>query len=141
MIDITDNNSDKNNIISDLLPDLTPLLDVMFMLIVFLILTTNAVQQIFEVKLPEDQENVTKLLQEDDTLKITLFAEENKWAIDQQEFQDFKLFKHQLAKQKLNISEQRVIIFSDQQASVERLLQLLTYMQAQGIEIADIIME
>ena len=39
----------RGGIIHDLMPDLTPLLDVMFMLIVFFILTANAVPYALDV--------------------------------------------------------------------------------------------
>ena len=87
------NNSEREGIILDLLPDLTPLLDVMFMLVIFLVLTTNTIHQVFDVKLPEDKEGVANILSEDDLIKITIFSEDNLWAINEEKFNNFENFK------------------------------------------------
>ena len=62
----------RGGIIHDLMPDLTPLLDVMFMLIVFFILTANAVPYALDVNLPEDAEEVTQAVTDSDILTISL---------------------------------------------------------------------
>jgi biopolymer transport protein ExbD len=134
-------NVERDGIISDLLPDLTPLLDVMFMLIIFLVLTTNAMQQVFDVSLPEDKEDVAEVLSENETLKITIFAQGGKWAINDEKFADFSEFKVALVNKYNSSKEQRVIIFGDEAATIDRLMELLTFMRSKGIEAADIVMK
>jgi biopolymer transport protein ExbD len=134
-------NSERDGIISDLLPDLTPLLDVMFMLIIFLVLTTNAMQQVFDISLPEDKDNVLEDLSEKDTIKVTIFSENNQWAINEKKFSDFALFKEELILTYHNTAKQQIIVFSDKSATVERLMDLLTFMRSKGIETTDIIMQ
>jgi len=63
--------SKRGNIVSDLMPDLTPLLDVMFMLIVFFLLTANAVPYALDVNLPQDDEAVTQAVEDPDMLSVT----------------------------------------------------------------------
>jgi len=140
MIDV---NSDfqRDGIISDLLPDLTPLLDVMFMLIIFLVLTTNAMQQVFDVSLPEDKEDALEVLAESDTIKITIFAAEKQWAINEQKFNDFALFKNELKSAYNDSKKKHVIVFGDKSATIDRLMQLLTFMRSEGIEAADMVMK
>jgi len=58
----------RGNIVSDLMPDLTPLLDVMFMLIVFFLLTANAVPYTLDVNLPEDKEKVAQAVEDPNML-------------------------------------------------------------------------
>lgn len=140
MINVS-NDKQRDNIISDLLPDLTPLLDIMFMLIVFLILTTNPVQEAFEVNLPKNQEDVLKNISEKDVIKVTIFAEQRKWAVNEQKFADFTIFKQNLLDNYQNSESKHVVIFSDQEVTVDRLLKLLTFMSAEGVEVADIVME
>ena len=134
-------NSERDGIISDLLPDLTPLLDVMFMLIVFLVLTTNAMQMVFDIALPEDKENVLEVLSENDTIKITIFSEGGNWAINKQTFVDFAAFKAELMNIYNNSKNKHVIVFGDKSVTIDRLMELLTFMRSKGIEAADIVMK
>ncbi|PIR37426.1 MAG: hypothetical protein COV35_10060 [Alphaproteobacteria bacterium CG11_big_fil_rev_8_21_14_0_20_39_49] len=140
MIDVN-SGSERKGIVSDLIPDLTPLLDVMFMLIIFLVLTTNTMQQVFDITLPEDKEDALKVLTEEDTIKITIFAEEKMWAINEQKFEDFELFKKSLIDSYGNSSEKKVVVYGDKNATIDRLMSLLTFLRSKGIETADIVME
>lgn len=134
-------NSERDGIISDLLPDLTPLLDVMFMLIIFLVLTNNAMQQVFDISLPDDKEDVLEVLSENDTIKITIFAEEGQWAINEQKFSDFSNFKPALITAYNNSKKKHVIVFGDKSATIDSLMELLTFMRSEGIEAADMVMK
>lgn len=134
-------NSERDGIISDLLPDLTPLLDVMFMLIIFLVLTTNAMQQVFDIALPEDKEDALEVLAENDTIKITIFSQNGKWAINEQAFNDFSTFKFELLNAYNNSKRKHVIVFGDKSATIDRLMELLTFMRSEGIEAADMVMK
>lgn len=134
-------NSERDGIISDLLPDLTPLLDVMFMLIIFLVLTTNAMQQVFDISLPEDKDDVLEVLSENDTIKITIFSEGGQWAINEQKFADFADFKSKLVTVYSSSKKKHVIVFGDKSATIDRLMELLTFMRSKGIEAADIVMK
>jgi len=140
MIDVN-LNSQRDGIISDLLPDLTPLLDVMFMLIIFLVLTTNAMQQVFDISLPEDKEDALEVLAENDTIKITIFANDKRWAINNQEFSDFTAFKNALVAAYNDSKKKHVIVFGDKSATIDRLMELLTFMRSEGIEAADMVMK
>ncbi|MDA0781502.1 MAG: biopolymer transporter ExbD [Rickettsiales bacterium] len=140
MIDVN-SGSERKGIMSDLIPDLTPLLDVMFMLIIFLVLTTNTMQQVFDVTLPEDKEDALKVLTEEDTIKITIFAEEKMWAINEQKFEDFELFKKSLIDAYGNSPEKKVVVYGDKNATIDRLMSLLTFLRSKGIQTADIVME
>lgn len=135
------NHTDREEIISDLVPDLTPLLDVMFMLIVFLVLTTNTMQQVFDVTLPEDQDGVTELLSEQETIKVTIFPESGQWGINEQKYSDYDGFKRALLVQHQAQPMQKIIIYGDQSVTIERLMKLLTFLRSQNIETADIVME
>jgi biopolymer transport protein ExbD len=140
MIDVH-SHAERDGIISDLLPDLTPLLDVMFMLIVFLVLTTNAMQQVFDVSLPEDKEDVLEVLSETDTIKITLFAVSGQWAVNDKKFSDFSEFTSELTNSYNASKSKHVVVFGDKNATINRLMELLTFMRSEGIEAADIVMQ
>ncbi len=140
MIDIL-STSERDDMITDLMPDLTPLLDVMFMLIIFLVLTINSMPQVFDITLPEDKNNVTKSVKDNNSIVITLFAENNKWALNDTKFNNFSIFKSALVSKYNASDKKRVVIFGDKTVTIDKLMTLFTFMRSKGIEAADIVME
>lgn len=134
-------NQNRENILTDLIPDLTPLIDVMFMLMVFLILTTNQAEKIFNIETPKDEENISILNKNSDTIKITIFASKNKWAIADKKFNNFNILKKHLKNLTNKKQNNKIIIYSDKKANVEKLLKLMTYLKKENINNINIIME
>ena len=131
--------SKRGHIVTDLMPDLTPLLDVMFMLIVFFILTANAVPYALDVNLPEDAEEVTQLVEDPNILSITLLPGKNGWKINDISYQAEQAFKESLIAQAQN--NQKVIIIGDKDVSMQKLLTVMALLRKHNIETADIVME
>jgi len=131
--------SKRGNIVTDLMPDLTPLLDVMFMLIVFFILTANAVPYALDVNLPEDSEAVAQAVEDPDMLSVTLLPGEGGWKINEATYQTEHAFKEALSG-KTQDSKQ-VIIIGDQDVSMQKLLAVMVFLRKHNIEAADIVME
>jgi len=137
MIEIAD--SKRGHIVADLMPDLTPLLDVMFMLIVFFILTANAVPYALDVNLPQDKEDIAQAVETSDTLSVTLLPENNQWKLNDVLYQSEQKFKTAL---KAKAQEhKKVIIIGDKDVSMQKLLNVMTFLRKHKIETADIIME
>lgn len=129
----------RGNIVSDLMPDLTPLLDVMFMLIVFFLLTANAAPYALDVTLPEDKENVIQAVEDPDMLSITLLSEGKGWKVNDKVYQDERVFKDAL---KLQVKDnKKVIIIGDKDVSMQKLLMVMSFLRKHNIEAADIMME
>ncbi len=137
MIDVS--NSKRGNIIIDLMPDLTPLLDVMFMLIVFFILTANAVPYALDINLPEDTENITQAVEDPNILFITLLPDEEGWRINETHYQSEDDFKQALKEQAQD--NKQAIIAGDKDVSMQKLLTVLAFLRKHNIETADIIMQ
>tara|TARA_B100001146_G_C16103808_1_gene400586 strand:+ start:206 stop:625 length:420 start_codon:yes stop_codon:yes gene_type:complete len=131
--------SKRGNIITDLMPDLTPLLDVMFMLIVFFILTANAVPYALDVKLPEDTQAITQAVEDPDLLSVTLLPGESGWKINDTSYQSEETFNEAL-KAKAQDNKQ-VIIIGDKDVSMQKFLRVMTLLRKHNIETADIVME
>lgn len=127
----------RGSLASDLLPDLTPLLDVMFMLIVFFILTANAVPLAMDITLPEDKDGVIRPLEES-VITVTLLPKGQGWKINDQPYTHEAAFKAALVTK--TASGDPLVIAGDKDVSMDRLLSLLTFLRAQNIEAADIIM-
>jgi len=129
----------RGSIASDLMPDLTPLLDVMFMLIVFFILTANAVPYALDVNLPEDSENVSQAVEDPDMLSVTLLPSEDGWKINDQTYDDEATFKEALKTAAQD--NKQVIIIGDKNVSMQKLLTVMAFLRKNNIEAANIVME
>lgn len=129
----------RGNIVSDLMPDLTPLLDVMFMLIVFFLLTANSVPYALDVALPEDNEAVSHAVEDPDMLSITLLPAEQGWKINDSPYETEKEFK--LALKEKASDNKKVIIMGDKDVSMQKLLTVMAFLRKHNIEAADIVME
>lgn len=133
--------SDREGILGDLLPDLTPLLDVMFMLIVFLILTANSVPFAVDVALPSDKQSISTAVEEEKTITLTLLPEKQGWKINQESFTDeAQMHRALLEKYKQN-ADQHIIIAGEKSVSMQKLLNAITFLRKQNIQTADILVE
>ena len=65
-----DHTSHKTTILEAILPDLTPMLDVMFILLIFFILTANAAQKTFDLSLPEKGSEYAKTLEHSENVTV-----------------------------------------------------------------------
>jgi biopolymer transport protein ExbD len=139
MIRIPD--SDREGILGDWLPDLTPLLDVMFMLIVFLILTANAVPFAVDVALPSDEQAVSRAVEEDKTLTLTLLPEGEGWQLNQQNYFDETAMQQALLAEYRKHKEQRIIIAGEKSVSMQKLLNAITFLRKHQIQTADILVK
>lgn len=131
--------SDRKNLINDLLPDLTPLLDIVFMLIVFLILTINTSLYSLEVNVPKDQDAVSQAVTDDKSISVHLLAKGKGWKINESTYLEEEEFRKDLAK--IATAEYSVMIISDKNAPVEKLVSLLTFLEKKKISKANIMVE
>ena len=121
------------------LPDLTSMLDILFILLVFFMLTVGTVFQSLDLKLPSSvrqdipQENLKK--------HIILEIGHGRYAVDGKSVIDFQQFKVLVVQHIKDKQDHEVIIAGDKNISIERLLKVLTYLQSQGIEAANILMQ
>ncbi|PCK00211.1 MAG: hypothetical protein COA45_00030 [Zetaproteobacteria bacterium] len=131
-------NSKRGNIVTDLLPDLTPLLDVIFMLLIFFILTANASPYSLNINLPEDTEEVTQAVQDPDMLSITLLPNNGGWKIADVLYKEEWSFKKNLKTQ--IIDNKQIIIIGDKDVSMQKLLTVMSFLRKHNIDTADIMM-
>ncbi|MEH6632556.1 MAG: biopolymer transporter ExbD [Halopseudomonas aestusnigri] len=141
MIEIsTDHPSEADS----LLPDLTPMLDVLFILLVFLILTANSANFSIEVDLPQPQEAVLKQASSS-AITITLRSPKDDrtslWELDGSSFQDWKDMRKALQTSLQQAPDQPVVIAGDKSASIEHLILVLSFLETQGRTAAEILLE
>lgn len=136
MIELQQDDPDAGSL-RDLMPDLTPMLDILFILLVFFMLTAGAVFQSLDVTLPASVSDDLPLTQEPE--QVTLEIKPDGFALDGQQIADFTQLKKTLPTEVK--ADHQLIIACDKAVSVQRLLKVLTYLQSQGLETANILMQ
>lgn len=124
-----------------LTPDLTPLLDLIFIVLVFLLLTANIQIKSMEVSIPQTQDHEVLSGLGEEAITVNIHAEESLWAIDGTPYSDWNLFTEVLVtriNRQPNIS---LVIAADKSASVQSMLRLLAFLQKNQINATNIIMD
>ena len=107
---ISINNSQPNA--DELNPDLTPLLDIIFIVMVFLLLTATVKIKSLDVELPQTSTQILQTTKED-PITINLVATEPYWALDGQSFDNWNNFSQQLLTAVKAHSDKPVVIGAD----------------------------
>ncbi|SMY31568.1 colicin uptake protein TolR [Photobacterium malacitanum] len=130
------NHHDSDN----LTPDLTPLLDIIFIVMVFLLLTATVQIKALDVDLPQTS---TQILQttKADPITINLVATEPYWALQGQAINNWDSFNQQLLTAVKAAPNKPVVIGADKKASVEQMLKLLAFLQKNDIKATQLLME
>ncbi|MDN3616488.1 MAG: ExbD/TolR family protein [Vibrio gallaecicus] len=125
---------------SGLMPDLTPLLDIIFIVMVFLLLTASVKLESLEVDLPStDTTSVSEV--DKKSLTINILDQEPYWAIDGKEYIDWENFKLALIEVTTSNSKQPIVIAADKTADVQNLVKLLSFLQENGIAATQLLTE
>ncbi|AJR08962.1 biopolymer transporter ExbD [Photobacterium gaetbulicola] len=124
----------------DLKPDLTPLLDIIFIVMVFLLLTASVKLQSLDVELPQTD---TQALQETqaDPITVNITATEPYWALQGIQIDSWDAFKAALLKEVKASPHKPVVIGADRAGSVENMLKLLAFLQQNKIKATQLLME
>lgn len=123
----------------DLAPDLTPMLDILFILLVFFMITAGAVFQSLDLTLPSSVAEELSIVNE--PKHIMLEIRESGYAIDGKQIAEFEQLKQLVPDTIKAKPEHELIIAGDKNIPIEQLLKVLTYLQSQGIEAANILMQ
>ncbi|MFC4272587.1 hypothetical protein GQF03_10970 [Sneathiella chungangensis] len=127
-----------NNTLRDLAPDLTPMLDILFILLVFFLLTVGTVLRAFDLELPSAVEE--ELSPIETPRHIMLEIREGSYALDGEAIAGFDGLKAAIGEALATKQDYEVIVAGDRRIAIEELLKVLTYLQSQGIEAANILM-
>ena len=123
-----------------LAPDLTPLLDIIFIVMVFLLLTASVKLESLEVELPSsDIKNVSEVHK--DSISVNILDHEPYWAINGQEYIDWENFKIASLEETGTSDKKPIIIGADKAANVENLVKLLSFLQENGIPATQLLTE
>lgn len=122
-------------------PDLTPLLDVVFIVLVFLLFTANSQTLSLPVNLPQATQQEASVTSEPKTLTISIFEEGEPWAIAETKYDDWNMFTTQVLEQVTNEPDIVVLIAGDQEAPLGNLVKLMMFLSKHEIEAAQVLME
>ncbi|WP_298442317.1 biopolymer transporter ExbD [uncultured Ferrimonas sp.] len=121
--------------------DLTSLIDIIFIVLVFLLLTANTQLMALPVDVPQQQETSLVNLNDGHALAVNVLPQAPYYALNQQPFGDFDQFKAAFIAAHKAHPERTVVVAADSQAPVQPLMKLLALLQAQRIDQTQIVME
>ncbi len=133
--------SDDNSAQSSFLADLTPLLDVIFIVLVFLMLSSNTAPLALPVDLPTEGAELAKTVEAPKTLTVSLVHEPAEWGVDGEVMTQWPEVAAALRGARERDPELQLIIAGDRNVPMERLVQLLSFLQAHQWTAASIMME
>ncbi|MBW3695532.1 biopolymer transporter ExbD [Vibrio sp. T187] len=112
--------------------DLTPLLDIIFIVMVFLMLTASIRLESLDVNLPSaDTPTVSEV--DSQSITVNILDREPYWAIDSKEYIDWENFKIALLEEAKSGDERPIVIGADKKADVQHLVKLLSFLQDNAI--------
>jgi biopolymer transport protein ExbD len=122
-------------------PDLTPLLDIIFIVMVFLMLTANVAVHTLNVDIPQTEDSAVLGKPDSAVLTIGIADSLTPWSIDGQAMSDWSSFTEALTAHQQQNSDQDIVIAADKNANVEAMLKVLAFLQQHNIPATQILME
>ena len=123
------------------LPDLTPLLDVVFIVMVFLLFTANVQTLSIPVDLPQATKQEASITQEHETLTVSILAKGKLWALGEERFNDLRDLTPKLLAQIKEKPDVTVLIAGDKEAPLGELVKLMMLLGEHKIQAAQVLME
>ncbi|MBB1269481.1 biopolymer transporter ExbD [Shewanella sp. SR44-3] len=121
--------------------DLTALIDIIFIVLVFLLLTANSRLMTLPIDVPKAQSDEVAPLAAHTNLTITLLPKAPHWSLEGQAFDSWDEFETEFIKQIKLTPDAKVIVAADKNAPVQPLMTLLELLQRLNIENTQILME
>ena len=142
---ILKNNELEENIDEIIGFDVTSMLDVVFVMLVFFIVIAGASQSIFKMKLSEADKSFSSEKSENSSIKISIF-ENGKYAVGSTICSNYEAFRAELfkANQKidtLNKSSTLFLVIPEKNVSAERLMKVLSFMKSEKMTNVDILLD
>ncbi|WP_281543936.1 biopolymer transporter ExbD [Grimontia sp. SpTr1] len=122
-------------------PDLTPLLDIIFIVMVFLLLTANIQIKTMDIAIPQTNDSEVLESPNREVIAINVLSGEPSWALQGEPLHDWETFTTQLLEAIQQAPDKPVVIAADKQANVESMLKVLAFMQNNNINATNIVME
>jgi biopolymer transport protein ExbD len=121
--------------------DLTAMTDIIFIMLIFFILTSNVAQNVFDLEIPKADENYTeeKGAGNAPEIKITLFTNGN-FAIGEKRFYHYNDLKKEISSLYKQTPEAQFLLITESTLPVQTLMELLTFFKSQKITKVDVLL-
>ncbi|HHF3075212.1 biopolymer transporter ExbD [Vibrio alginolyticus] len=129
----------KDNTRNDLTPDLTPLLDIIFIVMVFLMLTAAVKLDSLDVNLPSTESQAVANVDKQ-SITVNILKDEPYWAINGKTYIDWDNFTLALLEESKS-SDKPIVIGAEKTANIQSLVQLLGFLQENGIQATQLLTE
>ncbi|MFV8457981.1 ExbD/TolR family protein [Vibrio owensii] len=129
----------QDNSSHGLTPDLTPLLDIIFIVMVFLMLTAAVKLDSLDVNLPStDSQAVTEV--DKQSITVNILKDEPHWAINGKSYIDWENFTIALLEESKS-TDKPIVIGAEKTADIQSLVKLLGFLQENGIQATQLLTE
>ena len=129
----------KDNTRNDLTPDLTPPLDIIFIVMVFLMLTAAVKLDSLDVNLPSTESQAVADVDKQ-SITVNILKDEPYWAINGKTYIDWDNFTLALLEESKS-SDKPIVIGAEKTANIQSLVQLLGFLQENGIQATQLLTE
>ncbi|ELA6792605.1 biopolymer transporter ExbD [Vibrio alginolyticus] len=129
----------QENSRNGLTPDLTPLLDIIFIVMVFLMLTAAVKLDSLDVNLPSTESQAVADVDKQ-SITVNILKEEPYWAINGKTYIDWDNFTLALLEESKS-SDKPIVIGAEKTANIQSLVQLLGFLQENGIQATQLLTE
>lgn len=130
----------QENETESILPDLTPLLDIIFIVMVFLLLTASIKLQTLEVDLPTSNSAAISEVDKQ-SVTINILAKSPYWALQGEQFDDWDSFTKALVTLVIDKPDADIVIASDKTAQIQNMVKLLAFLQENQISATQLLIE
>ncbi len=121
--------------------DLTPLIDVLFMLLIFMVLTANSAQVSLKGAVPSTQEAGLHSAGTDQKIRLQIQQGAVPYIIEDREAPDWTVARAMLEELVEQQGRTGFSLLVDPNVPVQRLVDVMAYSQTKGITDADIVLE
>ncbi len=137
MIDLTE---EENS--SSLHDAMTPMIDVIFVLIAFMMLMINVPLLTMEVELPKVAETPRSTNVQKHVVTIGVLDIADEWLVNDSKVSSLEALKEQLQAEKMQYPEQlSVVIHSDRKVAMERVVALFSTLQALELNVSHLALQ
>ena len=133
--------ADESSTQPSLLADLTPLLDIIFIVLVFLMLSANTPPLALPVELPTEGAERAEAVKQPETITVSLGKDGTDWGLEGKPYPSWQALQSALLAVHKESPDRQVVIAGDRQAPIGHLVQLLSFLQSVQWPAASILME
>lgn len=123
-----------------LMPDMTALLDVIFILLVFMMLTANVAPQLLELDLP--QVAAPSELMEPNAITLRI-SEQGQFSLDQTTYPDWMQFQRALVRKieegRIEGEPPQLLVAADKDVALQPFVKLAGWLSEQGLSVAEVV--